>query len=75
MSTAKMRKFVDGAPALCYNFLMKNCEDIVSLSEKFGINAEYKSEDFYPVFRAAAAGTRILVLADKNTARYAEPFW
>lgn len=74
MSTAKMRKFVDGAPALCYNFLMKNCEDIVSLSEKFGINAEYKSEDFYPVFRAAAAGTRILVLADKNTARYAEPF-
>lgn len=49
-------------------------DDIVSLSKKYGINAEYKSDAFYPVFRAAAADSRILVLADENTVRYGAPF-
>lgn len=53
---------------------MKNYDDIVSLSKEYGINAEYASDEFYPVFRAAASDSRILVLTDENTVRFGAPF-
>lgn len=53
---------------------MENYQDIVKLSHRFGINAEYASEAFYPVFRASLAGKNILVLTDENTVRYGRPF-
>ena len=49
-------------------------ETIVELSRKYGINAEYASAAFYPVFREGLAGARVLVLSDGNTRRYADPF-
>lgn len=72
-----MRKIcfsVDGRNVLCYNFSMSNYDDIVGLSEKFGVNAEYKSNDFYPVFRRRTEGKKLMLLADENTAVYAEAF-
>ena len=59
---------------MCYNFPMKNYDDIVSLSKEYGIHAEYKSDAFYPVFRENIKGMRILVLTDENTVRYGAPF-
>ena len=70
----KIRFSVDGRNVLCYNFSMSNYDDIVGLSEKFGVNAEYKSNDFYPVFRRRTEGKDLMLLADENTAVYAEAF-
>ncbi len=70
----KIRFSVDGRNVLCYNFPMSNYDDIVGLSEKFGVNAEYKSNDFYPVFRKRTEGKKLMLLADENTAVYAEAF-
>ncbi len=49
-------------------------ETLTQLSERFGINAEYASAAFYPVFRGNLAGVRVLVLSDETTRRYADPF-
>ena len=68
---AIFREWVDGAPAKCYNLPMQT---IVELSKKYGINAEYASVAFYPVFRAGVAGCRVLLVSDENTCRYAAPF-
>lgn len=44
------------------------------MSSEYGINAEYASDDFYPVFRANVKGLRLLLLCDRNTVRFAAPF-
>ncbi len=49
-------------------------ETLSDLSKKFGINVEYASVAFYPVFRAGVAGCRVLLVSDENTCRYAAPF-
>lgn len=46
--------------------------DIQTLSGRFGVNAERKKENGFPVFYASAAGKRICVLSDENTARFSE---
>ena len=53
---------------------MEKYDDIVSLSERFGIHAEYKGEGLYPAFFARMRGRRPLVLADENTVRFGAPF-
>ena len=60
---AIFREWVDGAPAKCYNLPMQT---IVELSKKYGINSEYASVAFYPVFRTGVAGRRVLLVSDEN---------
>ena len=49
-------------------------ETLSDLSKKFGINVEYASAAFYPVFREGVKGERVLLLSDANTRRFADPF-
>lgn len=52
---------------------MENTNDIVTLSAKYGIRAEYKSGGSFPAFLARMRGQEVMVLADLNTQQYAQP--
>lgn len=47
-------------------------KNVLEKLKKTGITLEYKSEKGFPVFAAAHAGEKILLLADANTKKYAE---
>ncbi len=70
----KISKTVDRSAPMCYNFRMEKYQDIIGLSERFGINAEYAGEEFYPRFCRRTAGKDLLILCDANTGAYAHPF-
>lgn len=44
--------------------------DIEALSRRFGVNAERRKKDGFPVFYSSVAGKRVLVLTDENTAAF-----
>ncbi len=60
-------------PACVKIYSMENYDDIIALSERYNIHAEYASADFYPRFRSRMQGLRLLLLSDENTVRYAAP--
>lgn len=47
--------------------------EIGALSEKFGINAEKKTDRGFPVFERRMKGRRVLLVADRTTAQFLPP--
>ena len=47
--------------------------DIHALSEKFGINAERKTDGGFPVFEKNIVGRRVLIVCDETTRAFAQP--
>lgn len=47
--------------------------EIGALSEKFGINAEKKTDGGFPVFERRMKGRRVLLVADRTTAQFLPP--
>ena len=47
--------------------------DIQALSKQFGINAEVRRAEGFPVFGARMAGKRVCVVCDETTQRFARP--